>query len=278
MVSDVKGEKMKLKKIVKICLKKTEIILSLSAFVLSGTGRRNRDRLENLRGTYRGKRCFIICNGPSLRADDLTKIYEHGDLSIGMNAIAMIYDQTPWRPDFLSATDAVAFTKKNKELIKNCACGYKLYDQTHFLKSLGAKENKLYLSFNESLGLLDNPQFSDDATKKLPSIGTSAYAVIEFAAFLGCTEMYILGCDMSYAVNLNRDGTITYNDSGKDHFCNKENDYAVSSNIVPALTWQIEIAFDAASKFAKEYGINIYNATRGGNLESFERVDFDTLF
>ena len=156
---------MKIKKIVKDVIKRTEIALSSIAFVLSGTGRRNHGRLGNLRGTYRGKRCFIICNGPSLRADDLTKIYEHGDLSIGMNAIAMIYDQTPWRPDFLSATDDVAFTKKNKELIKNCECGYKLYDRARFLKLFGAKGEKLYLSFDESLGLLDDPQFSDDATK-----------------------------------------------------------------------------------------------------------------
>ena len=268
---------MKLKKIAKICLKKTEIMLSLGAFTLSGTGRRNRMRLEKLRGSYKGRRCFIICNGPSLRAGDLTKIYEHGDLSIGINAIARIYDRTPWRPTFLSATDGVVFNKKNKELVKNCECGYKLYDRTRFIKSLGAKEKRLYLSFDESLGLLDDPQFSDDAVKKLPSIGTSTYSMIEFAAFLGCTEMYILGCDMSYAVNMNRDGTITYNDSGKDYFDSKEK-YATSSKANPVPTWQMEIAYDFAAKYAKEHGIKIFNATRGGKLESFERVDFDNLF
>ena len=268
---------MKLKKIVKTCLKKTEIILSLGTFTLSGAGRRNRARLEKLRGSYKGQRCFIICNGPSLKADDLTKIYEHSDLSIGMNAIARIYDQTPWRPTFLSAADDVVFNKKNKELVKNCECGYKMYDRTRFLKSLGAKEKRLYLSFDESLELLDNPQFSDDATNKLPSIGTSTYTMIEFAAFLGCSEIYILGCDMSYAFNINRDGTITYNDSGKDYFVSKE-EYSTSSKVNPTPTWQMEIAYDYAAKYAKEHGIQIYNATRGGKLESFERVDFETLF
>ena len=68
---------MNLKKMVKNCLKKTEKIFSLGAFVLSGTGVKNRLHLQKLRGAYKGKRCFIICNGPSLRADDLTKIYEY---------------------------------------------------------------------------------------------------------------------------------------------------------------------------------------------------------
>ncbi len=269
---------MRLKRIVKRCLKGAESLLSLGAFALSGASERNRVLLEKLRGAYKGKRCFIVCNGPSLRAEDLTKIYEHGDLSIGMNAIAMIYDQTPWRPTFLSATDDVVFVRKNKELVKNCECGYKLYDRKRFLKSLDAKGNKLYLGFDESLGLLDDPRFSSKDAQKLPSIGTSAYAMIEFAAFLGCTEMYILGCNMSYAVNLNRDGTITYNDSGQDHFVSKEKDYTTSSKVNPVPTWQMEVAFNHAAKYAREHGLKIYNATRGGKLESFERVDFDTLF
>jgi hypothetical protein len=38
------------------------------------------------------------------------------------------------------------------------------------------------------------------------------------------------------------------------------------------------LAYSAAKKFADENGIKIYNATRGGKLEVFERVDFDSLF
>lgn len=258
-------------------IRQIRCLLSTAAFVVSGADKKNKKNLEKLRGAYKGQRCFIICNGPSLRAEDLTKIYEHGDLSIGINAIARIYDRTPWRPTFLSAADDIVFSKKNKELVKNCECGYKMYDRTRFLKSLGAKEKKIYLSFDESLELLDNPQFSDDATKKLPSIGTSTYTMIEFAVFLGCTEIYILGCDMSYAVNLNRDGTITYNDSGKDYFASKEG-YATSSKANPVPTWQMKVAYDCAAKYAREHGLNIYNATRGGKLESFERIDFDTIF
>lgn len=267
----------KIKRLVRRSIKWVEHRISLLAFYLSGTNKRNREELERLRGAYKGKRCFIICNGPSLRAEDLTKIHEHGDLSIGINAIARIYDQTPWRPTFLSATDDVVFSEKNRELVKNCECGYKLYDRLRYLRSLDAKEKRLYLSFDESPSLLDHPEFSSEATKKLPSIGTSTYAVIEFAAFLGCTEMYLLGCDMSYAVNLNRDGTITYNDSGKDYFASKE-EYSTSSKAKPVPTWQMEIGYNCAAKYARENGLKICNATRGGKLEAFPRVDFDSLF
>ena len=36
--------------------------------------------------------------------------------------------------------------------------------------------------------------------------------------------------------------------------------------------------FEAALVYAKSRDIKIYNATRGGKLEVFERVDFDGLF
>lgn len=41
---------------------------------------------------------------------------------------------------------------------------------------------------------------------------------------------------------------------------------------------QVHLAYLSAKKYAEEHGIKIYNATRGGKLEVFERVDFDSLF
>lgn len=40
----------------------------------------------------------------------------------------------------------------------------------------------------------------------------------------------------------------------------------------------MSLAYKAARKYADAHGIKIYNATRGGKLEVFERVDFDSLF
>jgi hypothetical protein len=37
------------------------------------------------------------------------------------------------------------------------------------------------------------------------------------------------------------------------------------------------IAYETAEKLSAKYGVKIYNATRGGKLEAFERIDFDTI-
>ena len=39
----------------------------------------------------------------------------------------------------------------------------------------------------------------------------------------------------------------------------------------------VERAFQSAKLYAENHGIKIYNATRGGKLEIFERADFDLL-
>lgn len=252
--------------------------LSDFAFVLSGERKKNRCYLKKLHNCYKGKRCFIICNGPSLRADDLTKIYNNGDISLAMNAIARVFDKTPWRPTFLSLTDDIAFTEKNLEMCRTCESEYKFFDKTRYLKTLKFIGKKFYLSFNESLDLLDNPVFDPDATKDMPSIGTSAYSVIELAVYLGFKEIYILGCDMSYSVNISREGKIYYNTTGKEHFYAEKDEDIKLTNVTPNPTWQLQVAFDAAADWGKKNGVKIYNATRGGMLESFPRVDFDSLF
>ena len=37
------------------------------------------------------------------------------------------------------------------------------------------------------------------------------------------------------------------------------------------------IAYETAEKISRKMGVRIYNATRGGKLDSFERVDFDLI-
>lgn len=253
-------------------------VISYFVYNVDGTKKKNGYRLLKLQNAYAGKRCFIICNGPSLDADDLTKIYENGDVSIGMNTIAKIYDKTPWRPTFLSVTDDIIFAKMHRKMVEECESGVKIYDATRYLQSKKAKGEKVYLTFDESIELLDKPKFDTDVFHKLPSIGTSTYSIIEFVTFLGCKEIYIIGCDMSYSINKNRDGSITYNESGKNHFFAKEEDALVLTNQKPVEIWKLQVAFDSAARFAKEYNLKIYNATRGGYLESFTRVNFDQLF
>src|SRR5699024_7865108 len=67
----------------------------------------NRARIEALRNCHKGERCFIIGNGPSLRAEDLDKL--KNEITFACNRINLIFDQTDWRPTYYCITDLALF-------------------------------------------------------------------------------------------------------------------------------------------------------------------------
>lgn len=265
-----------LRKFLSRCYHTSWMYLHILQFRLSGKNKENREKILMLKDKYAGRRCFIVCNGPSLRIEDLNKIHEHGDISIGINLIGRIQNQTAWRPTVLNAVDACIFLPKNKGVVEKTECEVTIYSQEDYYRVKNWKGNKCFLYLKRSRKYLDAPQFSTELEKYVYSIGTSTYQAIEVAAYMGCKEIYIIGCDMSYAANISRDGKITYNDAGRNHFYAAKDDSM--KQIEPYPIWEMETAFDAARMFGDKLGICIYNATRGGKLESFERVDFDSLF
>ena len=102
--------------------------INIAAFYLSGTYKQNNKVLKSLKDKHKGKRCFVICNGPSLKPEDLTKIHEHGDISIGMNMIGRVYSETPWRVTYLSLRDPISFaTQENLDVAINTECELRFF-------------------------------------------------------------------------------------------------------------------------------------------------------
>ena len=48
--------------------------------------------LSAYKNKYSGKRCFLIGNGPSLKAEDLTKLYENGEVTFAFNRVYNIFE------------------------------------------------------------------------------------------------------------------------------------------------------------------------------------------
>ena len=97
---------------------------------------------------------------------------------------------------------------------------------------------------------------------------------IELAVYMGFTEIYLLGVDHNYAISIDKNGKKTVDYSIKSHF-DKGGFEARCMQIVysDALTYSYQVC----ENYAKEHGIKIYNATRGGKLEVFERVRLEDV-
>lgn len=238
----------------------------------------NVEEFRKLKGKYAGKRCFIVGNGPSLTVEDLEKL--KGEITFGSNRIFTIYGKTDWRPTFYANQDQVVLenmlgelndTVSQSELSFMSAHNYNVCgEQLKDLKNVLWMAKRFLPPHNNRYG------FSSDASKEVIEGLTITYTCMQIAAYMGFSEIYLLGIDHNYPIEIDDDGNIIKNDdSVKAYF----GDAMVSmSDINLPKVVEMTRAYISAEKYSKENGFRIYNATRGGKLEAFERVDFDTLF
>ena len=230
--------------------------------------------LKQLKEIHSGKRCFIIGNGPSLKAEDLTRLSEAGEITFAFNRIFHIFEDTPWRPTYYISQDekmlagsiaevnAIEVTRKFIPIEMHYYYGIDLEGITPFHIS----------SKNE----VSTPGFSEDVVKCVENSMTVVYTAIQFAVYMGIKEIYLIGVDHHFHTSINAQGEIVVDPTAKDYFSDVYNedkkDLYIPNTDLSTLT------FIAAKKYADAHGIKIYNATRGGKLEVFERKDFDSLF
>jgi hypothetical protein len=116
--------------------------------------------------------------------------------------------------------------------------------------------------------------FSTDCSEKIYIGYMVTYAMLQMAVYMGFKEIYLLGMDHNFSREKQGDGSIATKENVRNHAAILGN-YGLWGVAEPVKTTN---AYKSAKNYADGHGIKIYNATRGGKLEVFERVDFDGLF
>ena len=230
-----------------------------------------------------GKRCFVIGNGPSLRAEDLDKLV--GEYSFASNRIWLMYEKTAWRPTFYMCQDYQMIRGECERILT--------YPAPVLLSYNGMFKFKL--RFDNAIAYLCDKRpcvrrqlpltFSRDCADHLIDGTTVTYSAIQLAVYMGFTEIYLLGVDNSYQYTMDKNRKITKDDSVKETYFDKRykdvyDQFGQGKNKIFSVSDPelCESAYQAARKAAEESNILIANATRGGKLETFKRVVFDSLF
>ena len=239
---------------------------------INGGAKRSREYLSSVRDQFAGQRCFVIGNGPSLTAEDLSSL--SNEITFASNRIAKIFDTTDWRPTYFGMLDDdVVRAAGVKDGINRTECSKMFFLKESYSSFHDIKGDICWLHAWYQRKYLKNPQFSNDLTKGVYCIATVTYMLIQIAAYMGFTEIYLLGCDNTYAVERNKDGTLKVN-VGKRSYFGAESEQEKASI---GASWEADIAYGFAEKYSREHNFRIYNATRGGALEIFERRDLDEV-
>lgn len=231
-----------------------------------------RDKLRSLKGSKVGQSCFIIGNGPSLKAEDLEKLWQLGIDSFASNRIYKIFDQTSWRPNYFSVVDWKGIPDKEANGME---VPYLFFSDYFWRKHNVTNPNAIvFRGIRLTNAKLETYKYSDDISQQIYMKGSVTYTNFQLATYMGYKKIYLLGMDNSYAYVMGSDGRTTKQEGvDNSHFYKDENPTHIYSE-----KEAMDNCFIAAKEYADSHGVKILNATRGGNLELFERVNFEELF
>ena len=240
-------------------------------FELTSYGR----RIKSLKDSHKGERCFVIGNGPSLSAADLQVLHEHKIPCFGTNRIFKIFDQTDWRPDYFASEDIIILRDIQKEIEaipaerKFIPINLKWFEDVNIHDA-----DYFYMDYNSELR--DTYGISTDPAHAIRCCATVTTTCLQFAIYMGFSEIFLLGVDHNFAKMIDKNGNVMTDASIRNHFTDDYDEDIIDQG------FQIDGATEAylnIERLSRKLGtFRVFNATRGGKLEVYERVDFDGLF
>jgi len=235
----------------------------------------NERRLAALRGAHQGRRAFVIGNGPSLRMEDLDAIA--GELSFAANRIYLAFDRTRWRPTYLAAEDPL--------MIAGCADALAALDLPRFFPEDARPALPRALRESALVHFLPYlrpglPAFGHNVLRRVYWGGSVVHSLLQLAWFMGVREVYLMGMDHEFTVPAGAHGAHAgqkpVREAGERNHFHPGYRNAGEAWFPPDTAWQ-EASYACARRAFEEVGGGVFNATRGGRLEVFERRDFDAV-
>jgi len=235
----------------------------------------DKKRLRAVKNKYLGQSLYIVATGPSLSLDDLNWLHANNCICLSVNKIYRLFDKTKWRPDFYLASDGQLLEQYGDEILQigpadipcilyNCLSMKKIRDDAIPFKINWV--NNVFRMAKSSFfrKKFKRGRFSKDASVFVYDASTCIIAAIQIAYFMGFSKVYLLGVDCG-----TKDNRIYAEGMGiersKLDIC-EENPFL-----------EMIEDFNCLADTIKNEKIDfcVYNATRGGNLEAFDRVDLE---
>ncbi|MDG2166763.1 MAG: DUF115 domain-containing protein [Opitutales bacterium] len=258
--------------------------------------RANQKKFQRLRSNYLGQRCFVMGNGPSLNETPLEKL--EGEFVWGVNRCHLLYDRISWRPKFYCAVDHRVTPSISPEIE---AQSLELSGTTFFMPEQYAglrdwEDRKNIVWTREKLqdpSLGADGYFATNPPDFLRTPNTVTITCIQLAVFMGFNPIYLIGCDAKWVMPeglASGEGEVTdpgtgelitnfaltmESDSDPNHF---HPDYFNKGDpwTAPNVGGQL-FGYSKVKEKCDSLGVEIVNATVGGELEVFPRININEL-
>lgn len=226
--------------------------------------------LRRFKDIHKGQRCFIVATGPSLTLEDINKL--KGEICFGMNSVMKLFNKTDWRPTYYAIYDGGVYDRIKQDLenaeLKCAFCSDYISWTGKNVHKVGmwggwrrnsSIERKIFPDSLQEKQL----RISSDISKYVYSGSSIVHMIMQICFYMGFSEIYLIGTDCNFGGNVKHSSLVNYN--------------AQISESPEYLYYALMRDYQRAKKYADNHGIKIFNATRGGMLELFERVNIDDI-
>ncbi len=220
-----------------------------------------RKKLRAIKDKYYNQKAIIVCNGPSLLKSDLKLL--KNIFIFGLNKINLLFDISEFTPSCIVAV--------NPFVIEQNADFYNQTKMPLFLDSKGMKyirsrPNVTYLHSNDKLR-----DFAQDCTISIYGGTTVTFVAMQLAFHLGFFDVALIGCDHYFSTKGIPNQTVVSGKKDCNHF--DPNYFSEGEKWQLPDLLQSEVAYTMAKIIFEENGRRIVNATEGGKLDIFDRVN-----
>lgn len=242
-------------------------------------------RLKQLSGTYSGERCFIMGNGPSLNKMDLHLL--GNEYVWGSNRCYLLFDKIRWRPKFYVAVDTRVVPDNADEinsLSEKLPDSFFFYPVEFRYRHILQSRKNVYWYREVTLGEDNLPysMFSTNPSNFVYSVRSVTVAMLQLAVYFGFNPIYLIGCDTSYQIP----ESVQLENGNKELLISTASDpnHFDASYFGRGKKWhdphvdRMIFHYEQARRICEEQGVQVLNATAGGNLEVFSRVNYFELF
>jgi len=237
------------------------------ARVFSPVWMKNKARLEGWRNRFAGERCFIVGNGPSLKQTDLSKL--EGEFTFGMNRIYLAFDEYDFKTSCLVSVNDLVLEQCYQDMQALAIPRFVTWRARRFFN---AGPETMFLDTDYTLP----ENFSGDATGRLFEGFTVTYVCLQLAYFMGFEEAILIGVDHNFVTKGPANATVTSEGDDPNHFA--------ANYFGKGFRWQLpdlegsERAYRMADEAYRADGRTVLDATVGGKLTVYPKVDYKTLF
>jgi len=248
--------------------------------------RRDRELLERnlaFKDKHSGQRCFILANGPSLAKQDICPL--GSEITFVANNFWRHEVLEEWQPTYYVLADPLllAGSEQTNDLLRNI--GSRVPNSTFFVRKNAVQiisEQKLlppeqvyYLAFAGRL--MDTDLTYIDLTNYLPGPRNVGILSVMLAIYMGCSPIYLMGFDHDWLAKRGVTGHFYRDAAGQGEPAAKPPSGFATWSYQDLMEHQLELwkGYDKLARLANEKGIRILNATNGGYLDVYERVNYE---